>query len=61
MTYNYCNRHNQRYTHECWQCEYERHLPEEHVHGWGNRMDRALAVNKAAHDAILRDAGLLET
>ena len=58
MTYNYCPKHHQRYTNHCWRCDYESHLPDTYIHGWNKHMDRALAVNQAAHDAVLHDAGM---
>lgn len=55
MTYNVCERHQKKYSHVCWMCDYEDHLPPEYVHGWNDRMTNALIVNQRAHDAIMRD------
>lgn len=55
MPHNICEEHNRRYTHACWECEYEAHLPEEYVQGWEDRMANALIINQRAHDAIMRD------
>lgn len=47
-----CEKHDLRYAHYCWKCEYELTEMRREI-DWGERMTEALIVNQRAHAALM--------